>query len=63
MIDSNMAARKARNALLKAQASYEDMSGWWDPPPENVATLAIAQAVRKVDDVDWVTLEYNVRQT
>lgn len=62
-IDSRVVARAARRALVKAQARHEAWSGWWWAPPEYVATVAIAGAVHRIEDVAWVTPEHNVRDT
>ena len=62
-IDSQLVARTTRRALVRAQARHEEWSGWWSAPPEYVATVAIADAVHRIDDVAWVTLEHNVRNT
>lgn len=63
MIDSGLVARTTRQALVKAQARHEAWSGWWWPPPEYVATVAITEAVHRLEDVKWVTPEHNVRDT
>lgn len=62
-IDSGVVAKAARRALVRAQARHEAWSGWWWAPPEYVATVEIAQAVSRLDDVAWVTPEHNVRDT
>ena len=60
-IDSRVVAQTTRRALVKAQERHETWSGWWWAPPEYVATVEIAQAVYRLEDVDWVTPEHNVR--
>ena len=62
-IESRVVAQTTRRALVKAQERYEAWSGWWCAPPEYVATVEIAEAVYRLDDVAWVTPEHNVRDT
>lgn len=63
VIDPEAVARTARRALVKAQARHELWSGWWWAPPEYVGTIAIAEAVYRLEDVAWVTPEHNVGDT
>lgn len=62
-IDSRVVAQTTRRALIRAQERHEAWSGWWWAPPEYVATVEIAQAVYRLEDVKWVTPEHNVRDT
>ncbi len=62
-IDSRVVAQTTRRALVRAQERHEAWSGWWWAPPEYVATVEIAQAVYRLEDVAWVTPEHNVRDT
>ena len=62
-INPKKVAQAARRGLLGAQRRHESWSGWWWPPPEYVATVAIAEAVSRLEGVDWVTPEHNVRDT
>ena len=61
MIDSAEVARAAKKGLVRAQSTYECWSGWWEPPPEYLATVSIARTVHRLESVRWVTLEHNVR--
>ena len=56
-------ARTVRRALVKAQARHHEWTGLWWPPPEYVATVEIADAVYRLEDVDWVTPERGVEDT
>ena len=62
-IDSDEVARTARKALEKAQRRHEEWSGWWWAPPEYVATVEVAGAVRECAGVRWVTPEYGISDT
>lgn len=62
-IDSGMVARTVRRALEKAQERHEEWSGWWWAPPEYVATVEVAGAVRRCAGVAWVTPEYGTLRT
>ena len=62
-IDSWVVGQTTRRALIRAQERHEAWSGWWWAPPEYVATVEIAQAVHRLEDVAWVTPEHNVRDT
>ena len=54
--------RSTLSGIAKAQRSYEAWSGgfWLWEAPEYVATTMIAEALHKLDDVEYVTLEYSV---
>ena len=62
-IDPRVVAKATRRALIRAKKRYEVWSGWWWAPPEYVATVEIAQAIHRLEDVAWVTPEHNVRDT
>ena len=60
-IDSGAVARAARRGLRSAQASYQELSGRWQPP-EHMAAVYIAEHVARLRAVAAVTLEENVHE-